>query len=132
MFVNHPHTINYPYKVFHSSDSDHQNLNGHLLFWVVGFSSVTPLGLYLELPVNINDQLYKQRLAYSQRPLERRLHVNCAGAERLISEVSDFTEKCSYLSQTEGALCVCNIKNVTVISGPFISAIKKQETTVLS
>lgn len=56
---------------------------GHLLFWVVGFSSVTPLGLYLELPVNINDQ--QQRLAYSQRPSEHRLHVNCA--ERLISGV---------------------------------------------
>lgn len=81
MFVNHHHTINYLYKVFHSSDSDliHQNLNGHLLFWVVGFSSVTPLGLYLELPVNINDQ--QQRLAYSQRPSEHRLHVNCASTK---------------------------------------------------
>lgn len=101
MFVNHPHTINYPYKVFHSSDSDHQNLNGHLLFWVVGFSSVTPLGLYLELPVNINDQFYKQRLAYSQRPLERRLHVNCAGAERLISEVILLRSVCISAKQRE-------------------------------
>lgn len=101
MFVNHPHTINYPYKVFHSSDSDYQNLNGHLLFWVVGFSSVTPLGLYLELPVNINDQLYKQRLAYSQRPLEHRLHVNCAGTERLISEVILLRSVCISAKQRE-------------------------------
>lgn len=128
MFVNHHHTINYPYKVFHSSDSDYQNLNGHLLFWVVGFSSVTPLGLYLELPVNINDQ--QQRLAYSQRPLERRLHVNCAGTERLISEV--ILLRSVRISAKQRELFVYVISKMSRDQWSLHISNKKQETTVLS